>query len=62
MHNRQSPLLSSEHDPYVRGGTHYNELMAGDDEKAVKASGLPLSENKESVVKEGDIMLFRFDM
>jgi len=55
-------LLSSEHDPYVRGGTHYNELMAGDDEKAVKASGLPLSENKEAVVKEGDIMLFRFDM
>jgi hypothetical protein len=41
---------------------HYDELMKLKTEQAVKAAGLLRSEGKEYVVKDGDIMLFRFNV
>jgi GTP-binding protein YchF len=41
---------------------HYDDLMTLKTEQAVKAAGLLRSEGKEYVVKDGDIMLFRFNV
>ncbi len=41
---------------------HYNDLIKYKNEQAVKAAGLLRSEGKEYVVKDGDIMLFRFNV
>jgi hypothetical protein len=41
---------------------HYDDLMKLGSEKAVKEAGLLRSEGKEYVVKDGDIMLFRFNV
>jgi hypothetical protein len=41
---------------------HYDDLMRLETEQAVKAAGLLRSEGKEYVVKDGDIMLFRFNV
>ena len=41
---------------------HYNDLMQYKNEQAVKAAGLLRSEGKEYVVKDGDILLFRFNV
>ncbi|OGW35169.1 MAG: redox-regulated ATPase YchF [Nitrospirae bacterium GWD2_57_9] len=41
---------------------HYDDLMKLKNEQAVKAAGLLRSEGKEYVVKDGDIMLFRFNV
>ena len=41
---------------------HYDDLMKLKTEQAVKAAGLLWSEGKEYVVKDGDIMLFRFNV
>ena len=41
---------------------HYDDLMRHKTEQAVKAAGLLRSEGKEYVVKDGDIMLFRFNV
>jgi GTP-binding protein YchF len=41
---------------------HYDDLMKLKTEQAVKAAGLLRSEGKEYVVKDGDIMLFRFNV
>jgi len=41
---------------------HYDDLMKHKTEQAVKAAGLLRSEGKEYVVKDGDIMLFRFNV
>lgn len=41
---------------------HYDDLMRLGTEQAVKAAGLLRSEGKEYVVKDGDIMLFRFNV
>jgi len=41
---------------------HYDELMKYRTEQAVRAAGLLRSEGKEYVVKDGDIMLFRFNV
>jgi len=40
----------------------YDDLMKHRTEQAVKAAGLLRSEGKEYVVKDGDIMLFRFNV
>jgi ribosome-binding ATPase YchF (GTP1/OBG family) len=40
----------------------YDDLMKLKTEQAVKAAGLLRSEGKEYVVKDGDIMLFRFNV
>ncbi len=40
----------------------YDDLMKFKTEQAVKAAGLLRSEGKEYVVKDGDIMLFRFNV
>jgi len=42
--------------------SHYDDLMKLKTEQAVKAAGLLRSEGKEYVVKDGDIMLFRFNV
>ncbi len=41
---------------------HYDDLMQFGTEKAVKEAGLLRSEGKGYVVKDGDIMLFRFNV
>jgi GTP-binding protein YchF len=41
---------------------HFDDLMKHKTELAVKAAGLLRSEGKEYVVKDGDIMLFRFNV
>ncbi len=41
---------------------HYDDLMRLGTEQAVKAGGLLRSEGKDYVVKDGDIMLFRFNV
>jgi ribosome-binding ATPase len=41
---------------------HYDDLMKLKTEQAVKAAGLLRSEGKDYVVKDGDIMLFRFNV
>ncbi len=41
---------------------HYDDLMKLKTEQAVKAAGLLRSEGKEYVVRDGDIMLFRFNV
>ena len=41
---------------------HYDDLMKLKTEQAVKAAGLLRSEGKEYAVKDGDIMLFRFNV
>jgi len=41
---------------------HYDDLMKLGTEQAVKAAGLLRSEGKEYLVKDGDIMLFRFNV
>ena len=41
---------------------HYDDLMKLKTEQAVKAAGLLRSEGKEYVVKDGDILLFRFNV
>ncbi len=41
---------------------HYDDLMRLKTEQAVKAAGLLRSEGKDYVVKDGDIMLFRFNV
>jgi len=41
---------------------HYDDLIRLKTEQAVKAAGLLRSEGKEYVVKDGDIMLFRFNV
>jgi GTP-binding protein YchF len=41
---------------------HFDDLMKHKAELAVKAAGLLRSEGKEYVVKDGDIMLFRFNV
>jgi hypothetical protein len=41
---------------------HYDDLMKLGSEKAVKEAGLLRSEGKEYVVRDGDIMLFRFNV
>ena len=41
---------------------HYDDLMKLRTEQAVKAAGLLRSEGKEYVVKDGDVMLFRFNV
>ncbi len=41
---------------------HYDDLMNHKTEQAVKAAGLLRSEGKDYVVKDGDIMLFRFNV
>jgi len=48
---------------YIRAEVfHYDDLMKHKTEQAVKAAGLLRSEGKEYVVKDGDIMLFRFNV
>jgi len=41
---------------------HYDDLMRLKTEQAVKAAGLLRSEGKDYVVRDGDIMLFRFNV
>jgi ribosome-binding ATPase len=41
---------------------HYNDLIKLKTEQTVKAAGLLRSEGKDYVVKDGDIMLFRFNV
>jgi hypothetical protein len=41
---------------------HFDDLITFKNEQAVKAAGLLRSEGKEYVVKDGDIMLFRFNV
>jgi GTP-binding protein YchF len=41
---------------------HYDDLMKLRTEQAVKAAGLLRSEGKDYIVKDGDIMLFRFNV
>ena len=41
---------------------HYDDLLKLTTEQAVKAAGLLRSEGKDYVVKDGDIMLFRFNV
>ena len=41
---------------------HYDDLIKYKTEQAVKAAGLLRSEGKEYVVRDGDIMLFRFNV
>jgi GTP-binding protein YchF len=41
---------------------HFDDLMRLKTEQAVKAAGLLRSEGKDYVVKDGDIMLFRFNV
>ncbi len=41
---------------------HYDDLVKHKTEQAVKAAGLLRSEGKEYVVRDGDIMLFRFNV
>lgn len=41
---------------------HYDDLMRLGSEQAVKAAGCLRSEGKDYVVKDGDIMLFRFNV
>ncbi len=41
---------------------HYDDLMRLGTEQAVKAAGLLRSEGKDYIVKDGDIMLFRFNV
>jgi len=41
---------------------HYDDLIRLKNEQAVKAAGLLRSEGKDYVVKDGDIMLFRFNV
>jgi len=41
---------------------HYDDLMKLKTEQAVKAAGLLRSEGKDYMVKDGDIMLFRFNV
>jgi ribosome-binding ATPase YchF (GTP1/OBG family) len=41
---------------------HFDDLMKLGSEKAVKDAGLLRSEGKDYVVKDGDIMLFRFNV
>jgi GTP-binding protein YchF len=41
---------------------HFDDLMRHKTEQAVKAAGLLRSEGKEYIVKDGDIMLFRFNV
>ncbi len=41
---------------------HFDDLMRLGSEKAVKEAGLLRSEGKEYAVKDGDIMLFRFNV
>jgi hypothetical protein len=41
---------------------HFDDLIKLKNEQAVKAAGLLRSEGKEYVVKDGDIMLFRFNV
>jgi ribosome-binding ATPase len=41
---------------------HYDDLIRLKTEQAVKAAGLLRSEGKDYVVKDGDIMLFRFNV
>jgi len=41
---------------------HFDDLMKHKTEQAVKAAGLLRSEGKDYVVKDGDIMLFRFNV
>jgi GTP-binding protein YchF len=41
---------------------HYDDLIRLGTEQAVKAAGLLRSEGKDYVVKDGDIMLFRFNV
>jgi hypothetical protein len=41
---------------------HFDDLMLHKTEQAVKAAGLLRSEGKEYVVRDGDIMLFRFNV
>ncbi len=41
---------------------HFDDLMQHRSEQAVKAAGLLRSEGREYVVKDGDVMLFRFNV
>ena len=41
---------------------HFDDLMKYKTEQAVKAAGLLRSEGKDYVVKDGDIMNFRFNV
>jgi ribosome-binding ATPase YchF (GTP1/OBG family) len=41
---------------------HFDDLMRLGSEKAVKEAGLLRSEGKDYVVRDGDIMLFRFNV
>ena len=40
----------------------YGDLVESGDEKAAKEKGLVRAEGKEYVVKDGDVMLFRFNV
>ena len=55
------------HDDFERGfikaeTVGYEALVDAGDEKAAKEAGLMRSEGKEYVVKDGDVMLFRFNV
>jgi ribosome-binding ATPase YchF (GTP1/OBG family) len=48
---------------FIRAETyHFDDLMKFKSEAAVKEAGKYRSEGKEYVVKDGDIMLFRFNV
>lgn len=48
---------------FIRAETiNYDELCAVGSEKAAKEKGLMRSEGKDYVVREGDVMLFRFNV
>lgn len=48
---------------FIRAETiSYEDLVANGSEKAAREKGLMRSEGKEYIVKEGDIMLFRFNV
>ncbi|CAM9513854.1 unnamed protein product, partial [Phaeothamnion confervicola] len=48
---------------FIRAETiAYDDLVASGSEKAAKEKGLVRSEGKEYVVKEGDVILFRFNV
>ena len=51
------------HKGFIRAEVfHYDDLIRLKNEQAVKAAGLLRSEGKDYVVRDGDIMLFRFNV
>ena len=60
-------LLKQIHSDFDRGFiraevVHYNDLMECGSMSAAKDKGLVRSEGKEYVMKDGDIVLFRFNV